>query len=78
MCQIRNWVARSPLLRKGGAHTRNPSSVRFAGRAALEDGLDEWFDNDEEQLLRDARRQLRNKPVSGEPDAGGAVCEPLF
>ncbi len=38
----RNPVARSPLLRKGGAHQETKTSQRRNARQALEGQLDDW------------------------------------
>ena len=48
--QPRNPVANSPLLRKGGVHQRPRSGQRQLDRQVLNDALDEWLDeidNDE-------------------------------
>lgn len=44
----RNWVARSALLRKGGAHTRTRSSHRFSQDQQLLDEIEEYL-NEKEQ-----------------------------
>ncbi len=41
---IRNSVARSPLLRKGGVHQRPRSGERQQHRQWLEDELDVWWE----------------------------------
>lgn len=48
---IRNTVARSPLLRKGGVHQKARSAERQRQRLQVEDAVDEWL---EEQ---DSRRE---------------------
>lgn len=45
---LRNPVARSPILRKGGAHVQPKSGQRACGRRELESLLDEWLDQDTE------------------------------
>ena len=39
---IRNHVARSPLLRKGGAHTKSTSSERQSIKRETEEVLSNW------------------------------------
>jgi len=46
MPRPRNYVARSPLMRKGGAHIESKTGKRVRERLALEDALDEWFDEE--------------------------------
>ncbi len=47
----RNPVARSPLLRKGGAHQTSPSAKRQQSRDALRDEAQDWREELEEQEL---------------------------
>ena len=50
----RNPVARSPLLRKGGAHERSKTSLRQQSRGALRTQLDDWREELEfERSLKD-------------------------
>lgn len=50
----RNPVARSPLLRKGGAHQDTKTSQRRNARHALEGQLEDWREELEfERSLRD-------------------------
>jgi len=51
---IRNTVARSPLLRKGGVHQRLRSGERQQNKRQLDDALDEWL---LEQLHRDHKQE---------------------
>ena len=47
----RNPVARSPLLRKGGAHQRSPSAGRQQSRREIDDLLEDWEEAlDDEQV----------------------------
>lgn len=39
---IRNHVARSPLLRKGGAHTKSTSSERQSEKREVEEIKENW------------------------------------
>jgi len=41
----RNPVARSPLLRKGGAHQESKTNERRNARQALENQLEDWRDD---------------------------------
>lgn len=45
--RVRNPVARSPLLRKGGPHQRSRSSERREQRLELEAALDSWWDEED-------------------------------
>jgi len=47
MPRQRNYVARSPLMRKGGAHIKSKTGQRVRQRLRLEDTLDEWYENNE-------------------------------
>lgn len=40
---IRNYIARSPLLRKGGVHQRSASGARNQSRRKLSAEVEEWF-----------------------------------
>lgn len=72
MCPIRNPVARSPLLRKGGAHQRSASSGRFTTRRDLDDALDDWVE--ERAGNNDAPRPPRNRNnPPGSTDPGASV-----
>lgn len=42
MSRVRNPVARSPLLRKGGPHERPASGVRAERRKVIEAGIDAY------------------------------------
>ncbi len=63
MCPIRNWVARSPLLRKGGAHTRSASANRFSVRNATQDAIDEWLDDLDDEAA-DSNDSCTDTPTS--------------
>lgn len=53
----RNPVARSPLLKRGGAHRTSKTSARRQHRQALESQLDDWRDDIEfERSLKDDDR----------------------
>ena len=41
---IRNHVARSPLLRKGGIHTQSKTSGRNQSKIITDSGIDEWYE----------------------------------
>ncbi len=45
MPRERNYVARSPLLRKGGVHTESKTGSRVRQRLKVEDAVDEWYEN---------------------------------
>ena len=41
---IRNFAARSPLLRKGGVHQASRSAQRHSQRQQLNDAVDAWWE----------------------------------
>ena len=53
MPRQRNYVARSPLMRKGGAHIKSKTGQRVRQRLLLEDTLDEWYENNEVNTQED-------------------------
>ena len=46
---VRNPVARSPLLRKGGAHVPSKSGLHSQGKLATLNAIDEWLDDIDDQ-----------------------------
>ncbi len=52
---IRNHVARSPLLRKGGAHTQSKTGQRVRDRLSTDAAIDDWL----EELEEDKQNQER-------------------
>lgn len=60
---VGNPVARSPLMRKGGAHRQSASGervrARLSTRAALEDWLDERDERDEDEWIENENGELR-------------------
>ena len=42
--RVRNLVARSPLLRKGGPHQKSRSGERHDQRRVLEEALNAWWE----------------------------------
>lgn len=55
MPRPRNYVARSPLMRKGGAHIESKTGKRVRERLAVEDALEEWFDEDTDNYKEDEK-----------------------
>ena len=56
----RNLAARSPLLRKGGAHQATPSGTRQRVRAHLAAAVEEWEEEREQPTCqRMAHRSFR-------------------
>ncbi len=49
---IRNPVARSPLLRKGGAHIKSKSGQRVRARLTTNEAYNEWMGETEETTKR--------------------------
>jgi len=62
----RNPIARAPILRKGGPHTRARSGERTRARLDLEDALGEWAeeraDVGEDGRIEDDADSLRTRP----------------
>jgi len=42
---VRNPVAQSPLLRKGGAHVKSKTGQRVRARLSTGSAIDEWLDD---------------------------------
>ncbi|NEV60592.1 hypothetical protein [Thiorhodococcus minor] len=57
MSKLRNPVARSPLLRKGGPHERSASSIRAGYRKTIEAGIDAFQGLDPGEIRNDKRRK---------------------
>ena len=57
MLKRRNPIARSPLLRKGGAHVKSKTGQRVRARLTTQNAIDEWQeelnDKREEQNIRE-------------------------
>ncbi|MCH9639662.1 MAG: hypothetical protein K0U40_09225 [Betaproteobacteria bacterium] len=49
---IRNPVARSPLLRKGGAHIKSKSGQRVRARLTTYETYDEWVGEELEEMTK--------------------------
>lgn len=49
---VRNPVARSPLLRKGGPHIESKTGQRVQTRLSTHSAIDEWLDELEENSQR--------------------------
>lgn len=58
----RNPVALSPLLRKGGVHERSKSGVRAEAKQELQDELEFWEEELEEECLSTT---IRSRSDSG-------------
>ncbi len=48
---VRNPVAQSPLLRKGGPHEKSKTGRRVRARLSTNSAVDEWLDELEEDTL---------------------------
>lgn len=46
---VRNPVAQSPLLRKGGAHVKSKTGQRVRFRLSTNDAVDDWLDELEDE-----------------------------
>ncbi len=49
---IRNPVAQSPLLRKGGPHVKSKTGQRVQARLSTSSAIDEWLEELEEDNLK--------------------------
>jgi len=56
----RNYVARSPIMRKGGPHIKSKTGQRVRQRLQLGDSLDEWYETNEDNV---------EEKENGEPEA---------
>lgn len=59
---IRNPVAQSPLLHKGGVHTQSKSGQRVRNRINVSSAIDEWFEEADEKLIHDCKDEGGNTP----------------
>ncbi len=48
---IRNPVARSPLLKKGGAHEKSKTGQRVNNRLHTQSAIDEWLEQIEDETI---------------------------
>lgn len=62
---IRNPVARSPLLRKGGPHTRSKTGQRVNARLSTRDAMDEWLEEYENKLMN--KEETNGTPKKAPP-----------
>ena len=58
--RLRNPVAMSPLLRKGGVHKRSRSGVRADAKRETQDAISDWRQNLEEEYLETTDRTRSN------------------
>ncbi len=63
MTRPRDWVARSPLMRKGGAHVKSKTGKRMRARLDLDDALCEWWYEEDELDIN------KKEKTDGEPMA---------
>lgn len=43
--RVGNLAARSPLMRKGGAHVKSKTGIRHQQRKKTKQGVDDWYKN---------------------------------
>jgi hypothetical protein len=55
MLRPRNFIARSPLLRKGGAHQRSQSGKRREHKESVEQALMDWQEQSKEDDIQRER-----------------------
>jgi len=48
---IRNTVARSPLLRKGGLHVESKTGQRVRARLSMNSAINEWLEESDNEIL---------------------------
>ncbi len=58
---IRNPVAQSPLLRKGGAHTKSKTGQRVRSRLSVNSAINEWLDDLEDNNLNQEQEKGEQK-----------------
>jgi len=54
---VRNPVARSPLLHKGGAHIQSKTGQRVRSRLSTQSAIDDWYDDIEDKQTQDNDRE---------------------
>jgi hypothetical protein len=48
---IRNPVARSPLLKKGGVHSQSKTGQRVSKRLQTQSAIDDWLEDIEDEAI---------------------------
>ena len=71
MPKVRNWVARSPLLKKGGVHERAQSGSRALARRALDDAIDDWYE--EQEMMESTADEVTGSESSNPSGSGESV-----
>lgn len=71
MTRPRDWVARSPLMRKGGTHVKSKTGKRMRARLDLDDALCEWYEEDELDINEKGK-------ANGEPSAPRSLYASLI
>ncbi len=61
---IRNPVAQSPLLRKGGVHTESKTGQRVRDRMKVSSAIDEWAEEIEDRLDQSENVGSNGSPFS--------------
>ncbi len=60
---VRNPVARSPLLRKGGAHVKSKTGQRLNARLATHAAIEEWLDDrDDDHTMQEQKNGEHTLP----------------
>jgi hypothetical protein len=60
---IRNPVARSPLLKKGGVHEKSKTGQRVNNRLHTQSAIDEWLEQiEDETLTQDSNKGSNSSP----------------
>lgn len=60
---IRNPVAQSPLLRKGGVHTQSKTGQRVRSRINVASAIDEWLEEVDEKFINDGNDKGGDSPL---------------
>ncbi len=60
MAKPRNFVARSPLLHKGGVHVKSKTGQRVQSRLSVEEAIEEWYNSTENE--KNSREKKEKEP----------------
>ena len=60
---VRNTVALSPLLRKGGPHTKSKTGQRVRSRLSTNSAIDDWYDDIEDNETQQDENGEQTLPI---------------
>ncbi len=73
MARPRDWVARSPLMRKGGAHVKSKTGQRVRARLDLDNALCEWYEEDESDINK--KEKTDGEPLAPRSLFGSVIMD---